>query len=261
MLGSIAGDIIGSVYEWNRTKRTDFELFSSESTFTDDTVLTCAVAEARLAARPYGPLLHEYGRRYPRRGYGEMFGRWLRNNRPAPYGSFGNGSAMRASPVGFAARTIDEALAEAERSANPTHDHPEGIKGAQAVAAVVFLARQGADKKAIKRFIEERLGYDLRRTLDAIRPHYGFDATCPGSAPEAILAFLESTDFESAVRLAVSLGGDADTLACIAGGMAQAYYRRMPAAIGEQVRRLLDPELWDVVERFDARFGVEVELV
>lgn len=258
MLGAIAGDIIGSAYEWNRTKRTDFALFQPSTTFTDDTVMTCAVADALMTRRPYGPVLHEYGRRFPGRGYGGMFREWLRSDRPAPYGSFGNGSGMRASPVGFAARTLEDAMSEAERSASPTHDHPEGIKGAQAVASVVFLARQGEDKKRIARFVEERFGYDLRRTIEEIRPRYEFDVTCQGSVPESIVAFLESHDLESAIRLAVSLGGDADTQACMAGGMAQAFYGKMPEAIHARVREILDPELWALVERFNARFCVEL---
>src|SRR5690606_29348203 len=169
-----------------------------------------------------------------------------------------NGSAMRVSPIGFAMRTLDEALDEARRSALPTHDHPEGIKGAQALAAAVFLARKGADKKRLRREIEDRFGYDLHRRVDGIRPGYAFDVTCQGSVPEAIIAFLDSDDVESAIRLAISLGGDADTLACMAGAVAQAFYKSVPPAIVAEVEKRLTPELWALTQSFCARYGVAV---
>jgi ADP-ribosylglycohydrolase len=208
-----------------------FELFPPGARFTDDTVLTVATAEALLGDGDYSGAYRRYGRAYPNAGYGGSFYRWLLSEDAGPYDSWGNGAAMRVSPVGFAMGTSDDVLEEAARSATVTHNHPEGIKGAQATALVVFLARSGADKEDIRSEIECRLGYDLGRSLDAIRPTYRFDVSCQGSVPESLIAFLESTDFESAVRNAVSLGGDADTMACIAGGVAQAFYGAIPRQI------------------------------
>ena len=256
MLGAICGDIIGSVHERAATKRTDFRLFDRAMRFTDDTVLTVATAHAILHGIPFADAYHEYGRRFPHCGFGSAFKRWLRSDDRQPYFSYGNGSAMRVSPVGFAARSLDEALGEARRSALPTHDHPEGIKGAEALAAAIFLARRGADKKAIRAAIESRFGYDLHRRVDAIRPGYRFDVTCQGSVPEAIIAFLDSDDVESAIRLAISLGGDADTLACMAGAVAQAFYKVVPAAIVAEVERRLTPELWALTQEFCERYAV-----
>jgi len=254
MLGAIAGDIIGSVYEWHRVKTTDFPLFSEGSTFTDDTVLTVALADTVLHGGDYAAKMKEYYRLYPCAGYGGMFHAWAASPRSAPYGSFGNGSAMRVSPVGFAYGSLEEVLEKARESAAVTHDHPEGIKGARATAGVIFLARGGASKEEIRRWVEEDIGYDLSRTLDEIRPAYSFDATCQGSVPEAITAFLESRDYEEAVRLAISLGGDSDTLACITGGMAQAFYGGVPRPIAERALELLDGRLRSVTEKFMDRF-------
>lgn len=256
MIAAIAGDIIGSVHERANIKRTTFRLFKAHSRFTDDTVMTLAVAEGLMRGRPYAETMREFGRRYPDRGYGGMFRKWLQSETMGPYQSFGNGSAMRVSPIGFAMRTLDEVLDEARQSALPTHDHPEGIKGAQALAAAVFLARKGADKKKLRREIEARFGYDLSRHVDTIRPGYAFDVTCQGSVPEAIIAFLDSDDVESAIRLAISLGGDADTLACMAGAVAQAFYKEVPAAIVTEVQKRLTPELWGLLQAFCERYGV-----
>ena len=256
MLGAIAGDIIGSAYEWHPTKRTDFELFTPRSTFTDDTVLTVAVADCILHGKDYAKTIKEYGLRYPGAGYGGMFQRWLASDSLSPYNSFGNGSAMRVSPVGFAFSTLEEVLEEAEKSAAVTHNHPEGIKGAQAIAAGIFLARTGRDKKTIAGYIEKTFGYNLRRALDEIRPAYDFDETCQGSVPEAIIAFLESDDYEDAVRKAVSLGGDSDTLACMAGGIAQAHYKQIPDYIVKKVRQVLSWDLLSVVDEFNERYGL-----
>jgi len=256
MVGAIAGDIIGSAYEGRRTKTTDFELFTSYSRFTDDTVLTVAVADCILNGKDYARTFKEYGRRFPHAGYGGMFKRWLWSDSLLPYHSFGNGSAMRVSPVGFACSTLEDMLAEAKRSAEVTHNHPEGIKGAQAIASAIFLARVGSSKKEIKDYIEKNFGYDLGRTLDQIRPTYRFDDTCQGSVPQAIIAFLESEDYEDAVRKAVSLGGDADTLACMTGGIAQAYYKQVPGYIVAKVRELLDKDLLAVVDEFNRRYGL-----
>ncbi len=258
MIGAIAGDIIGSVYEWNNIKTTEFELFGPGCRFTDDTVLTVAVADCILSGREYSAAFREYGRRYSDAGYGGLFRQWIFSGDPRPYNSFGNGSAMRVSPVGFAFSTLEAVLDEAIRSAEVTHNHSEGIKGAQAVASAVFLARDGKGRKEIQAFIEDRFGYNLRRALNEIRPGYRFDVTCRGSVPEAIIAFLESHDYEDAVRKAVSLGGDSDTIACITGGIAQAYYKSIPRFIVKKVRAALPVEFLKIVDEFNDRFVVVV---
>jgi ADP-ribosylglycohydrolase len=255
MLGTIAGDVIGSVYEVDRIKHADFPLFSSWSRFTDDTVLTVATAHALLTGQPYADAYHEFGNRHPGAGYGGAFRQWLARPDRRPYNSFGNGAAMRVGPVGLAMRTADEVLAEAVRSAAATHDHTEGIRGAQAVALATFLARAGHTKDAIRQEIEAQLGYDLSRTLGEIRPSYEYDVTCQGSVPEAITAFLESDSVESAIRLAISLGGDADTQAAIAGGIAEAFYGGVPDAIGAEVLSRLPQEFREVIADFNQRFG------
>jgi ADP-ribosylglycohydrolase len=204
MLGAIARDVIGSVYEANPLKRSDFELFPPGARFTDDTVLTVATAEALLSDGDYAGAYRRYGRAFPNAGYGGTFFGWLFTEDAGPYNSWGNGAAMRVSPVGFARDSVADVLAEAARSAAVTHNHPEGIKGAQATALSVFLARCGADKASIRSEIEDRFGYDLARSLDAIRLGYRFDVSCQGSVPESLVAFLESTDYESAVRNASS---------------------------------------------------------
>ena len=250
MLGAIAGDVIGSVYEAHPIKSMDFPLFGRESQFTDDTVLTVATAYSILEKCDYAEAFRTFGRRYPRAGYGGAFYHWLFSSQSGPYNSWGNGSAMRVSPVGFAFESVDAVLEEAERSASVTHNHPEGIKGAQATALAVFLARKGEDKNSIKGDIEKRFTYDLSRTLDEIRPRYRFDVSCQGSVPESITAFLESKDFEDAVRKAVSLGGDSDTMACIAGGIAHAFYRKIPDDIVANVRERLPGEFLEIISRF-----------
>jgi ADP-ribosylglycohydrolase len=259
MLGAIAGDIIGSIFEMTTQKKTNFKLFSPQSHFTDDTVLTLAVAESLLKARPYYDTIREYGLRYPNRGYGGMFRQWLANENPEPYNSFGNGSAMRVSPIGFAFDKLYEVLAEAKLSAEVTHNHPEGIKGAEAIAACVFLARQGKSKKEIRDYVEDTFGYDLHRKITQIRPIYTFDVTCQGSVPEAIIAFLDSRDYETAIRLAVSLGGDTDTLAAMAGGIAQAYYQKIPYEIAYITKYKLGAELWGMVEEFNEAYDIKIE--
>lgn len=256
MLGAIAGDMIGSVYEWNARDSTEFPLFTAKSTFTDDTVLTVAVAHAILDSHSTGELpdyqkyVHDYARRYPGRGYGGRFRSWILEEDPQPYNSFGNGSAMRVSPVGFAFSGVPHVLAEARRSAEFTHNHPEGIKGAEATALAILLARQHKSRDELREEIAAHSGYDLGRTVDQIRPDYSFDVTCQGSVPEAIIAFLDSTDFESAIRNAISLGGDADTQACIAGGIAEAFYGGVPASIAAEVRKRLPSEMLLVVDDF-----------
>jgi ADP-ribosylglycohydrolase len=250
MIGAIAGDIIGSIYEAAPVKTTGFYLFGQGCRFTDDSVLTVAVATAILERQSYRDTIRCYGQHYPHAGYGASFYRWLANPDPQPYNSWGNGAAMRVSPVGFSFDTEEEVLAEARRSAECTHNHPEGIKGAQSVALAIFRARKGAGKEQIRSELERRFGYDLQRTLDEIRPAYTFDVSCQGSVPEAIVCFLEGRDWESTVRNAVSLGGDSDTMACIAGGIAEGFYGPVSSAVREQVRSILTDELWEATERF-----------
>ena len=250
MLGAVAGDIIGSIYEFNNIKTKNFPLFSPQCHFTDDTVLTVAVADVILNGGEYAERLKQYYRRYPNAGYGTNFKIWGESSSSEPYNSWGNGSAMRVSPVGFAFADLDRVLKEAKRSAEVTHNHPEGIKGAQATAAAIFLARTGKSKSDIKSYIETTFAYDLSQTLAAIRPYYQFDVSCQGSVPQAIIAFLESTDFEDAIRNAVSLGGDSDTIACITGGIAGAFYGSVPASIAQQALNYLDQPLRTVTEEF-----------
>jgi ADP-ribosylglycohydrolase len=250
MLGAVSGDIIGSVYEWNNIKTTDFPLFVARSHFTDDTVLTVAVADCIMHGGGYADAFRRYYSRYPDAGYGGMFHRWAGSPDAGPYNSWGNGSAMRVSPVGYAFDTLDETLAEAGRSAGVTHDHPEGIKGARATASAIFMARNGGGKGEIKSYVESAFGYDLDRSVDEIRPGYSFDVSCRGSVPEAIIAFLESADFEDAVRLAISLGGDSDTIGCITGGISQAFYGGVPGDIREETLSRLDDGLRPVVAGF-----------
>ncbi len=255
MLGAIAGDIIGSVYEHRNIKTTDFPLFSTDSCFTDDTVLTVAIADSLLTGSGYADKLKEYFRLYPGAGYGLHFMLWASSDQVEPYNSWGNGSAMRVSPVGLAFDSMEEVLLQAARTAEVTHNHPEGIKGAQATAAAVFMARTGGSKKVIRHFIEHRFAYDLSEPLDSIRESYTFDISCQGSVPQAIIAFLESEGYEDAVRKAVSIGGDSDTIACIAGGIAQAFYKGVPDEIETIVKAILDERLNRVVAEFGEEFS------
>ena len=256
MLGAIAGDIIGSIYERNNIKQEDFELFSGRmSRFTDDTVLTCAVAVSILSKAPYEESLALYYQLYPARGYGAMFGEWARKPQRAPYNSFGNGSAMRVSPVAWAFDTIQEVLDEAKKCAEVTHNHPEGIKGAQSVASAIFMARTGKSKEEIKKIIEDTFAYILNFDLDELKKNYTFDVTCQGSVPQAIFCFLISKDFEDAIRKAVSIGGDSDTIACITGSIAEAFYGGVPEHIKNEVYLRLDDRLKIIVEEFDGRYG------
>jgi ADP-ribosylglycohydrolase len=255
ILGSIAGDIIGSVFEFSNVKIINFDLFCQISTFTDDSVLTVATMDAILNKRSYVESYQMFGRNYPHRGYGGNFSSWIHSKNPKPYNSWGNGSAMRVSPVGWYANSLDEVMIEAKKSADVTHNHPEGIKGAQSVAAAVYMARNGKNKDEIKGFITNTFGYDLDRRIDDIRPNYMFDVSCQGSVPEAIIAFLESTDFENAIRLAVSLGGDSDTIACITGGIAEAYYSNIPESIVNNLLRILPEEMIDIIDHFSMVYG------
>jgi len=250
MLGAIAGDIIGSVYEARPIKTTDFPLFTEGSRFTDDTVLTVAVADALLSGRDYAAVFRNDYARWPDAGYGASFRAWARDPSRPPYGSWGNGSAMRVSPVAWFSNSLEEAVREARRSAVVTHDHPEGIRGAEAVAAAVWSARNEQDKQRIREILEDRFGYDLNFRIDEIRPAYAFELSCAGTVPPAVRAVLEAEGFEEAVRLAVSLGGDSDTLAAIAGSIAEALFGGVPAGIREEVRNRLPAELLDTIDRF-----------
>jgi ADP-ribosylglycohydrolase len=255
VLGAIAGDVIGSVHEFVATKTTMFELFPPRARFTDDSVLALAVADCLLTGGDYVDAFHDAVRRYPRAGFGSRFHAWATSESRTPYNSWGNGAAMRVPAVAYAFASLEAVLAEAARSAEATHNHPEGVKGAQATAAAVFMARHGDSKQAIKAGITRRFGYDLNPTIDALRPTYRFDESCQETVPPAIIAFLESDDFESAVRLAISLGGDADTLACITGAIAEAHYGGVPPAIAARTLETLDDHLRGVFGRFQARFG------
>lgn len=256
MLGAVAGDIIGSVFEFHSIKRTDFPLFSAHSEFTDDTVLTMAVAQTLLTGIPYEKTLREFALAHPDAGFGGMFWQWFNTPGAGPYNSFGNGSAMRVSPVGWARDTLEATLAEAAGSAEPTHNHPEGIKGAQAVAAAIFLARHGAGQSDIRDAIEARFGYNLHRTWEEIQPSCSFDETCQRSVPEALICVLSSTSFEDAIRRAVALGADADTQAAITGGVAEALYGGVPADIAREARARLTPQFIQILDAFQETYHI-----
>ena len=255
IIGAIAGDVIGSAYEFNPTRDYHFELFTPESTFTDDTVLTMANAlwlleDQEQTHERLVEIMRDMCNRYMSRGYGGRFARWITDKDPQPYNSYGNGSAMRVSPVGYYAQTLDEALNLAKVSAEVTHNHPEGIKGAQATAAAIFLARQGKKKEDIKAYIEKEIGYDLSRTLEQIRPDYTFNELCQTTVPEAITCYLEGYNYEDVIRLAVSLAADADTLAAIAGPIASAVWE-VPNEISQPVIARLSEEFCTTLLRFN----------
>ncbi|MBN1363325.1 MAG: ADP-ribosylglycohydrolase family protein [Syntrophaceae bacterium] len=254
MIGAVAGDIIGSVYEWHHIKTKDFVLFSEESHFTDDSVLTIALADSILTGTPYADNLRTFYRWYPDRGFGGYFRCWAQNTESGPYNSWGNGAAMRISPVGYAYNDLDAVLDKSKEFTEITHNHPEGIKGAQATAAAIFMARTEKSKSAIMKFIEKEFHYDLSKNVDEIRPTYKFDESCQGTVPQALRAFIDSTDFEDAIRTAVSLGGDSDTLACITGGVAQAFYGKVPKAIQKKVYSILDDRLGEITRKFMEKY-------
>ena len=255
LIGAIAGDIIGSRFERYNIKSTAFELFQRPSCFTDDTAMTIATAESILNNSSFTTAFQKYGRKYPNAGYGGTFYRWIFEENPQPYNSWGNGSAMRVSPIGYAYSTEEDVLDQAKKSAEVSHNHEEGIKGAQATAMCIFLARTGKSKEEIRSYVEHNFRYDLSISLDEIRPNYYFDVSCQGSVPHAIRAFLESSDFENAIRLAISIGGDSDTIACITGGIAQAYYKTIPQEVVQEVMQRLPKELSDVVLQFDEKYN------
>ena len=258
MYGAILGDIIGSPYEFDRGNKSKvFPLFSEDSTFTDDTVMTLAVADAFMDLQQEGhgarkkliASMKAFGRMFPNAGYGIRFAMWLFSEEEAPYGSWGNGSAMRVASIAWLYDDIKSVRAAARLSAEVTHNHPEGIKGAEATASAIFLARTGSTKAQIKDYIEENFGYDLSRTCDEIRPYYRHVESCQETVPEAITAFLEGESFEDVIRTAVSLGGDCDTLTCIAGSIAEGFYG-VPEELKQECRNRLPEELKAVLDRF-----------
>ena len=259
MYGAIIGDMVGAPFAFDRGNKTkDFVLFSDKSHFTDDTVMLIAVAEALMDTRYMNDevikmtlvdSMRKWGAKYPNAGYGGMFRQWLIKENPQPYGSFGNGSAMRVSAAGWLAASLEEALHLAKLTAEVTHNHPEGIKGAQAVAGAIYLARTGEYKETIKVFLTEKIGYDLSRTCDEIRPNYHHDETCQKSVPEAMTAFLYGQDFEDVIRTTISLGGDTDTLACISGSVAEVYYAIPDELLGE-CRKRLPEEMLEIIGRY-----------
>ncbi len=258
MLGAIAGDILGSIHEFHPIKTKNFDLLNSECVFTDDTVMTVAVADSLMNKIPYVESLQMWGRKYPRAGYGGWFSKWIDSDFPQPYNSFGNGSAMRCSSVGWLFEDEGSVLEEAKKSAEVTHNHPEGIKGAQAVALGVMLCRQGSTKLEIQEKLEDLFDYDLSQTMEQVKFNYSFDVTCQGSVPQAITAFLESEDFEDAIKNAISLGGDADTQACIAGALAEAFYMNIPDQIKEFVLTRITPDILDVLHQLHVRTKIVI---
>ena len=274
MLGAIIGDTVGSVYEFNNIKTTNFPLFDPRCNYTDDSILTIAVAKWLLTDPQHGmdtleTIFLEFAKKYPcpMGGYGGGFSRWLfhpetlydyEGGRQAeakrrPYNSFGNGAAMRCSANGWMFDTLEETERVAGLSAAITHSHPEGIKGAQSTSAAIFMARHGASKDEIRNYITAKYGYNLNRTCDEIRPVYDWDSSCQGTVPEAMVAFFDSTDFESAIRLAVSLGGDSDTLACITGGIAEAFYQKIPNDIALKIWQLLPEDFKAILKEMEQR--------
>lgn len=257
IIGAICGDVIGSTREFRPIKTKDFKLFNGYSTFTDDTVMTLAIASWLIKDKDSKDVLireiKRFGLKYPHAGYGGMFRNWLSQDDPEPYGSWANGSAMRVSPAAWAADSLDEAQRLAKMSAIVTHNHPEGIKGALATSDAIFMARTGSDKDEIRHHIESSYGYDLSRRIDDIRPEYDFDVSCKGSVPESIISFLQARDFEDTIRNAVSLGGDADTQAAIAGSIASAYWD-VPTKIAARTINRLDSNLLETFIDFREKF-------
>ncbi|MGB4126737.1 MAG: ADP-ribosylglycohydrolase family protein [Bacilli bacterium] len=262
MLGAIIGDIVGSRFEWNNNKTKHFELLNDKCFFTDDTVMTLAIAKAILHSKSdYSDLsslsikyMQEVGRNYPSCGYGGSFGLWVFSNNPKPYNSFGNGAAMRVSPVGFVAKSLDQAISLSKKVTEVTHNHPEGIKGAEATAVAIYLARNGYNINDIKNYIDKHY-YKMNFTLDEIRDTYKFNETCQDTVPQAIMAFLESTSFEDAIRNAISIGGDSDTLAAITGGIAEACYG-IPKEIRNKALTYLDKRLLNILLDFENKYGI-----
>ena len=268
MLGAIIGDIVGSIYEFDNIKTKEFEFFDRECFFTDDTVMSVAVGEALLDMRPTDKedeieaglvaSMKKWGREYPHAGYGGHFSYWLRTDDTQPYNSYGNGSAMRVAAAGWLYDDMFTTRYMARLTSAVTHNHPEGIKGAEATAAAIFMARSGASKQEIREYIEKEFSYDLNFTCDEIRPTYYFNETCMDTVPQAIVAFLDGESFEDVIRTGVSIGGDTDTLCAIAGSIAEAYYG-IPEDIGETAKSFLTEDLLEVVEKFYKEIAKKVE--
>jgi ADP-ribosylglycohydrolase len=250
MIGAIIGDIIGSVYEVNNTRTTDFELFRSDSHVSDDSVLTIAVADSLTSERSYFDSYRYWGRKFPDAGYGKFFKVWLHSDTNEQGQSFGNGAAMRVSPVAWYHNDLESVLSEAGKSAIPTHGHPDAIIGAKAIAASIFLARQKNPKNVIRRYITDTFNYNLDKSLDWLRVNNKFDSTAPGSVPEAIFVFLVSNSYEETIRNAVSIGGDTDTIACMSGGIAEAFYGSIPENIMKEGLKRIPKEFEEVIARF-----------
>lgn len=261
MIGAIIGDIVGSRFEWNNYRHKDFELFTSECFATDDSIMTLAVAKALMTSKPdWSDLgkqtvrcMQEVGRPYPDCGYGGSFWRWMYSNDPKPYNSFGNGAAMRVSACGFVAKSLEEAKQLSKTVTEVTHNHPEGIKGAEATVVAIYMARSGSSIEAIREVINREY-YRMNFTLDEIRPSYQFNETCQGTVPQALMAFFESSSFEDAIRNAISIGGDSDTLAAITGGVAEAYYG-VPVELKAQAKTYLDAELLEILNQYESATG------
>ncbi len=265
LIGAVIGDIAGSIYEFNPHKSKDINLHNKDMEYTDDTIMTIAVADwilndKKLTKKGLVARMQQWGRKYPNPmgAYGGMFSQWLSSNNPKPYNSWGNGAAMRVAAVGFAFSSLEETLKVAKKSAEVTHNHPEGIKGAQATAAAIFMARTGSTKEEIRRYISENFGYNMNRTCDDIRPTYSFDGSCQGTVPESIIAFLNSKDYEDAIRLCISLGGDADTMGAITGAIAGAYYHQMPYDLYEFAINKLPDDIKGIIKLFDAEHARNV---
>ena len=265
LIGAVIGDIVGSIYEFNPHKSKDISLQNKDMEYTDDTIMTIAVADwilndKKLTKKGLVARMQQWGRKYPNPmgAYGGMFSQWLSSNNPKPYNSWGNGAAMRVAAVGFAFSSLEETLKVAKKSAEVTHNHSEGIKGAQATAAAIFMARTGSTKEEIRRYISEKFGYDMNRTCDDIRPTYGFDGSCQGTVPESIIAFLDSKDYEDAIRLCISLGGDADTMGAITGAIAGAYYHQMPYELYEFAMNKLPDDIKGIIKLFDSEHARNV---
>ena len=259
MLGAVIGDIAGSRFEWHNRKSKEFTLFHERCHFTDDTVMTLAICAALLECEPDESLaeltveaMQVWGRAYPKAGYGGRFRQWLQADEPEPYNSFGNGSAMRVSGCGWAGSSLEQVKQLSAQVTEVTHNHPEGLKGAEATAVAIYLARTGSTKEELRQYMEEHY-YPLDFTLDAIREAYTFDVTCQGSVPQALEAFLEADSFEATIRNAISIGGDSDTIAAIAGSIAEAYYG-VPVEMREQALTYLDVDMFRLIQRFEKRY-------
>ncbi len=270
MYGAILGDMIGSPYEFkDRKKDKDFPLFCEKSRFTDDSAMTIAIADALLRTAEqdqwddeaavkdhFIDCMHEWGRKYPNAGYGGRFFKWLMLGRREPYGSYGNGSGMRVSPAGWVSDSLEETRKLARWSAEVTHDHPEGVKGAEAIVSAVWMSRHGSSKDEIRAYINEEFSYDLERTCDEIRPDYDFDVSCQGSVPESIISFLESDGFEDAIRNGVSLGGDSDTIGAMTGSIAEAFYG-VPEDLKQECEKRLPEDMVRILRRFSDRYSLK----